>query len=131
MGQSLSDFENLRTGRIAAATLQINPWSPEDKEVLQALEKMYRGILAINLTHYKAARKEPPLFESIDTLMCLAHTDVILLLLPTIDNVIEHLYKSYTAEGESVNVYKCNYALYALVDKAMDTLLPAALKDEK
>jgi len=128
MGQSLSDIENLRTGRIAAGTLQINPWSPEDNEVLHILEKTYRGILAVNLTQYKAARKDPPLFESIDTLTHLAQTDIVLLLFPSIDNVIEHLYKSYTAEGMIINIYKCNYALYALVDKA---LLPAALKDEK
>ena len=124
-------IENLRIGRITAGTLQIESYTPEHIELLHTLEKTYRGILAINLTHYKAARKDPPLFEPIDTLTELARADVILCLLPSIDDVIEHLYKSYTSEGKAVNVYKCNYALYKLVDKAVDTLLPAALADEK
>jgi hypothetical protein len=127
MGNSLPT-ENLRIGSITAGALQIDPYSPDHKEALHALEKTYRGVLAINLTHYKAARKDPPLFESIDTLTGLASKEVILCLLPSTDDVVEHLYKSYTSEGKSVNIYKCNYALYALVDKA---LLPAALTDEK
>lgn len=123
MGNSLPT-EQLRIGRIAAGALQIESYTPEHMETLHTLEKTYRGILAINLTHYKAARKDPPLFESIDTLTELGRTDVILCLLPSIDDVIEHLYKSYTSDGKAVNIYKCNYALYKLVDKA-------ALADEK
>lgn len=120
--------ENLRIGHVTAGTLPIESYTPEHMETLHTLEKTYRGILAINLTHYKAARKDPPLFEQINTLTELARTDVILCLLPSIDDVIEHLYKSYTSDGKGVNVYKCNYALYKLVDKS---LLPAALTDEK
>jgi len=122
--------ETLRIGRITAGALTIESYTPEHMETLHTLERTYRGILAVNLTHYNAARKEPPLFESMDALMELGRSESILCLLPSIDDVIEHLYKSYTRDGKSVNIYKCNYALYALVDKAV-ALLPAALTDEK
>lgn len=100
-------------------------------ETLHTLEKTYRGVLTVNLTHYKAARKEPPLFESMGALTELARTDMILCLLPSIDDVIEHLYKSYIGEGKGANVYKCNYALYNLVDKAVDVLATALLEEDE
>lgn len=121
--------EHLRIGRIQSGTLLIELYTPESMATLQALAQTYKGILAVNMSQYTSSRKEPPLFESIDTLVSFATKDTILCFIPGIDDVIEHLYKSYTIEGKSINVYRCNYALYGLVDKAFAAHTVALLGD--
>jgi hypothetical protein len=91
-------------------------------QTLAVLEGLYKGILAVNLSTYKVARSEPPLFERKETLDQLAKTDLVLCLVPStnaLHDPIQSLYESYTNTKRVINVYECQYKIYDAIDKVV------------
>ena len=109
-----------RIGSFVGVRLQMEDRTEASDQRLVALEGLYKGILAVNLSTYKVARSEPPLFERKETLDRLAKTDLVLCLVPStnaLHDPIQTLYESYTNTKRVINVYECQYKIYSAIDK--------------
>jgi len=112
----------LRIGSFVGVRFQMEDRTEASDMNLTVLEGLYKGILAVNLSTYKVARSEPPLFERKETLDRLAKTDLVLCLVPSnkaLNDPIQSLYESYTNTKRVINVYECQYKIYDAIDKVV------------